>query len=122
MTLRKPRLRTRLRDAWRVLRHGLPESEYAAGIAVGPALVLPESSAFPALVELSKPIPRPPAPSSLGDCRVTRERDGRIVETLYQGSGAIAAQQYAHYTPERPGEWIRFYRGNDACSGKHFGD
>lgn len=111
MTPRKPRLRTRLRDAWRVLRQGLPEPE--------PAPVLP------ALVELSAPMvavsrPLPLTPPSIGDCRVTRERDGRIIETLYQGTAAVAAQQYAYHNPTVPGEWIRFYRGNDACSGKPF--
>ena len=114
---RKPRLRTRLRDAWRVLRDGLPAPIIPNGIMAPPVL--------PALVALSKPLPFPtprfPAPPSVGDCRVTRERPrGRIVETLYQGGGAVAAQQYAYYNPEQPEEWVVFYRGNEACSGKPF--
>jgi len=84
----------RLKAAWRVMRHG----EVAPSVQV---------------VAAGAPI---------GKHRVTREYPlGTIIDTLYQGTGAIAGQTYERYNAERDGEWICYYRHNERCSAKPWG-
>lgn len=74
---------------------------------------------------LAHPAPRPATsvvPTSpqdaAGHFRVTRERNGQVVDVLHQGGGARAAQLYAYHNPTQDGEVIAFYRGSERCSAK----
>jgi hypothetical protein len=97
-----------------VLRYGEPAPVIVHVLVPAPA-VRHLAPVAPAVATASVVVP-------IGRHRVTRERPlGTIIETLYQGTGAVAGQTYELYNAERPDEWVCYYRSNERCGAKTLG-
>jgi hypothetical protein len=71
------------------------------------------------LVSRGPSVPSPSVPA-IGKYRVTRERDGKLIETLAQGDGNRAKRAFDTYGPERPGERIVHYVAGQETAAKAF--